>query len=106
MYIVQAQEQPGGVVGVAVMLQVKGETPDSGATPSSLNRLVSKLTQVSWLQIKLIMTLSSDEGEVPGGLCPCAPTVPGQPAAQHGWLCHIRGEGEASGAREGHDQNY
>ena len=47
MYIVQAQEQPGGVVGVAVMLQVKGETPDSGATPSSLNRLVSKLTQVS-----------------------------------------------------------
>ena len=32
----QAQEQPGGVVGVAVMLQVKGETPDSEATPSSL----------------------------------------------------------------------
>ena len=42
----QAQEQPGGVVGVAVMLQVRGETPDSGATPSSLHRLVSKLTQV------------------------------------------------------------
>ena len=31
---------------MAVMLQVRGETPDSGATPSSLHRLVSKLTQV------------------------------------------------------------
>ena len=34
------------MVGVAVMLQQRGETPDPGATPSSLHRLVSKLTQV------------------------------------------------------------
>ena len=34
------------MVGVAVMLQLRGETPDPGATPSSLHRLVSKLTQV------------------------------------------------------------
>ena len=31
---------------MAVMLQMRGETPDPGATPSSLHRLVSKLTQV------------------------------------------------------------
>ena len=36
------------MVGVAVMLQVRGETPDPGATPSSLHRLVSKLSQVKF----------------------------------------------------------
>ena len=41
----EAQEQPGGVVGVAIMLQVKGETP-SADTSTGLHRLVSKLTQV------------------------------------------------------------
>ena len=67
----QAQEQPGGVVGVAVMLQMRGETPDPGATPSSLHRLVSKLTQVHddhwrlWCVTQYIVFRWSTEGTLP-----------------------------------------
>ena len=40
----EAQEEPGGVVGVAVMLQIRGDTPDKSS--SGLSRLVSRLGQV------------------------------------------------------------
>ena len=42
----QAQEEPGGVVGVAVMLQIRGDTPDKSS--SGLSRLVSRLGQVKY----------------------------------------------------------
>ena len=44
----QAQELPGGVVGVSVMLQVRGESPASEKPVSALARLVSKLSQVKY----------------------------------------------------------
>ena len=50
--LTQAQEMPGGVVAVSVMLQVKGETPDADVSSSGLHRIVSKLSQVDikwWL---------------------------------------------------------
>ena len=53
----EAQEQPGGVVGVAVMLQVRGETPDSDTTSAGLHRLVSKLTQVNLIMIMIYIYL-------------------------------------------------
>ena len=42
----EAQEEPGGVVGVAVMLQIRGDTPDKSS--SGLSRLVSRLGQVKY----------------------------------------------------------
>ena len=44
----QAQEQPGGVVGVSVMLQIRGESPASEKPVSGLGRLISKLSQVKY----------------------------------------------------------
>ena len=44
----QAQEEPGGVVGVAVMLQVKGDIPDPDNPATGLTRLVSRLSQVKY----------------------------------------------------------
>jgi len=46
--LTQAQEMPGGVVAVSVMLQVKGETPDADVSSSGLHRIVSKLSQVRY----------------------------------------------------------
>ena len=42
----EAQEEPGGVVGAAVMLQIRGDTPDKSS--SGLSRLVSRLGQVKY----------------------------------------------------------
>ena len=46
--LTQAQEEPGGVVGVAVMLQVKGDIPDPDNPATGLTRLVSRLSQVKY----------------------------------------------------------
>ena len=48
--LTQAQEYPGGVVGVVVMLQVKGETPsgDKAHRHSGLGLAISKLIHVKY----------------------------------------------------------